>query len=693
MTGILLFVFFIQTQIPAISIGPDALVNLEGLPLLRTGTWLTGTDSHDVTGGNNDGFDAFYSYLYRDGDEYVLYEDQGPGCVYVIRTIGHKGNLRVYTDDSGKAVYTIPFPDLNKGKTSPFLSPLTAFEDESHGSSWCYVPIPYNNYCKLTVDEMDKPHFFNIFAHKYAKGTQVAAFDPNLRLDDAMKWWSDPAHPASLPSASQETPKTISIPAHKKETLLDLKGSGAITEFKIRFPKSSPIESAGNIHLRGYWDGEVFPQVYSPLSTFFALGCPRELDAIKHGDPKKLESKLYIGGVVQPQSLLVGQDNDGWLYCHFPMPFWKSAHLEVLNQSDEEIQIEYVLNVSEETYPKQSGYFHALWRQEAPLRPGEDFCVLDTFGHGHYVGCVITFSSVYGDSPYKQNDYIRGFLEGDARFYIDDNRTPHVASTGTEEYFNWGWYDLLRHDKVFQYPMHGYPVHVLDDQDHSVMYRFHFTDVVPYYRSFRFMLEHGPVGRWPGNYSATAFFYQKETSRLVLTDEIDIGDLTSEEAHGYLCEGTINTDFYLLPYEGGYQLALSDDSAEDREHTLKDFGRVWDKSCTFTAEIEANNNGVKLRRRSYCGFGSEGDLEENRTNPVLTAPQAVEVFIDGQKAGEWTIPSGHARRAWRDTDFEIPAEFTTGKTSISITLRAANNTLWDEYTYWIYTYRSEPTAQ
>jgi len=48
--------------------GLSALTDLANLPLLRTGTWLTGTDSHDVTGGNNDGFEGRYSYLYKDGD-------------------------------------------------------------------------------------------------------------------------------------------------------------------------------------------------------------------------------------------------------------------------------------------------------------------------------------------------------------------------------------------------------------------------------------------------------------------------------------------------------------------------------------------------------------------------------------------------------------------------------------------------
>ncbi len=288
---------------------------------------------------------------------------------------------------------------------------------------------------------------------------------------------------------------------------------------------------------------------------------------------------------------------------------------------------------------------------------------------------------------------MRGYLEGDARFYIDDNRTPLVASTGTEEYFNWGWYDLPKHDSVFQYPTHGYPVHVVDDQDHSVMYRFHFSEVVPFYRAFRFALEHGPVGTWPANYSSTAFFYQRESPRLALTDEIDVGDAASEQAHAYRCEGAREEKRYLLPYEGSYQLPKAKDTPVDRDHTFKDSGRVWDRSSEFTVAIEPENDGVKLRRRSYYGFGSHGELGKERKNPVTTVSQRVKVLVDGRDVGDWYVPAGHARATWRETEFEIPSEFTKGKQRLSIALRTEDGVQWDEYTYWVYTYVTESAAK
>ncbi len=396
--GIMLLSCLTQIAAPKLPVGPDALLNLQGLPLLRTGTWFVGTSSHDVTGDNNDGFDALYSYLYRDGDEYVLFEEEGPGCVYVVRTIGHKGNLHVYTDRSGKPAYSIPFAELYSGKKSPFVRPFVGAEEETHGSSWCYVPIPFTDYCKLTTDEMEKPHFLNIFAHKYAKNTPVEPFDPDLALDEAAKWWSDPV-PLVVSGDSRKLHKTQTIPARGLFTALDCEGAGAITGIRIRFPNSSAFERAGKLQLRAYWDGRVAPYVDSPLSTFFALGCPRAMDAAMHGKPENRKTERYIDGTVSPNSLLVGEGEDGWLYSHFPMPYWKTARVDLLNTSSDEIEIEYEITSVDEPYPEATGYFHALWRQETPLRPGEDYCILDTRGHGHYVGCVVTFSGVQAYSP------------------------------------------------------------------------------------------------------------------------------------------------------------------------------------------------------------------------------------------------------------------------------------------------------
>ena len=660
------------------------LLSPDTLPLARTGVWLSGSDSHDVTGDNDDGFNAAYSYLYKDGDEWVLFVEDGPGCVYVIRTIKHNGDLRIYLDGAETPSYTIPFKDLYAGKKSPFVPPFVADEDAAHGSSWSYVPIPFARGCKLTTTEMEKPHFLNIFAHKFAAGTEVKSFDPARDLSDAAAWWSNPDR---RPEAEESNDTgTLSIGPTGSVALLNVQGAGTITGLRLRF-KDGGIQPAADLVLRAYWDGREAPHIDSPVGTFFALGCPRAVKALTSPDLQPFDTERYVAGTVRPESLYVGQDKDGWLYCTFPMPYWKSARVELLNVSaTETFEVEYSLTQSHKPYPESACYFNAQWRSEEPLRDGEDYCVLDARGRGHYVGCVMTFSSVHFSRPDNKMVH-RGYLEGDARYYTDGNRSPFVACTGTEEYFNWGWYDMKPMDAVFTYPTHGYPLHLRCREDYSVMYRFHVGEIAPYYRSFRFDLEHGPNGRIPAHYSGTAFFYQRDEPALTLTDELDIGNNASEEAHSYKCDSASEEVVHVLPYEGSYQLTLQDNAPRDRDHAFKDSGRVWTGACTFTVKTAPENAGVKLRRRSYYGFGAKGGLGGGRPEPVLTPEQRVRVSVDGEDAGTWRIPAGHARDTWRDTEFEIPARLTKGKERLSIVLAADNGSAWDDYTYWVYSYR------
>lgn len=665
--------------------GTAALENLEALPLLRHGVSLVGTDSHDVTGDNDDGFEARYSFLYRDGAEWVLFDEEGPGCLYVLRTICHKGTVRVYLDGAKTATFAWPAQDIYSGDTPPFVKPFVGDEETAHGSSWSYVPIPYARGCKVTIDEMEKPHFYNIFAHKYPADTAVKTFDGAADLSRAAKWWSNPAQPPEPSVPLRHERGSLRAEPGKAAVLADLEGAGAIVRLRIRFAEGA-FDPAARLTLRAYWEKNPVPAIDAPLSSFFALGCPRALDALAHADPAWQHTERYVAGVVKPRSLYVGQSTDGWFYCNFPMPFWKSARIEIVNRShDEAVEFAYEVDHHDKPYPDAAGYFFAMHREETPLRHRQDYCILDITGRGHYVGCVVTMSSVHRDSPYN-TELFRGYLEGDARFYVDGNRTPFVASTGTEEYFNWGWYDLLKHDGVFAYPTHGYPLHVGGPVDHSVMYRFHAGEVVPFHRAFRFDLEHGPAGNVPGHYSSTAFYYLRPEPSLLLTDELDLGDAASEKAHDYSCAGNTRKERRIAPYEGAYQLPATAGEPRDRDHVVKDTGRSWSGHCDFTVKLDPQNQGARLVRRSYYAFGAKGDLGPARPDPVLIPAQRVEVLVDGARVGEWYAPAGHARDAWRDTQFEIPASVTQGKERIAVTLRAKDGLRWDEYTYWAYSY-------
>jgi hypothetical protein len=138
--------------------------------------------------------------------------------------------------------------------------------------------------------------------------------------------------------------------------------------------------------------------------------------------------------------------------------------------------------------------------------------------------------------------------------------------------------------------------------------------------------------------------------------------------------------------------------------TVRDSGRWTDGATTFTVRIDADNDGVRLRKRIN----------------QLSYHQAVEVSVDGRPVGVWFEQGSqyhlfeekpgsrdyqphlyqpdwnHIAKRFRDTEFEIPASFTRGKSSIVLTMKTRgaeaaldqeDQGLTNEYYYWVYSYR------
>ena len=85
----------------------------------------------------------------------------------------------------------------------------------------------------------------------------------------------------------------------------------------------------------------------------------------------------------------------------------------------------------------RAGYFTA--RSHAGLTtPGQDWMFADEPGHGKFVGVSHTIrgSRVKNSS----NDDAPFFLEGAERGYTDASLSPQWYGTGTEDFYEGGWY-------------------------------------------------------------------------------------------------------------------------------------------------------------------------------------------------------------------------------------------------------------
>lgn len=279
--------------------------------------------------------------------------------------------------------------------------------------------------------------------------------------------------------------------------LMDAKGPGVITHVWLTFlgPEIQDWAKNGSANhqemlLRIYWDGDEKPAVEAPVGDFFANCFGKRSEVIS----------LPV----------VVEDGDSY-NCFWNMPFRKSARIEIVNQSDKNINLLYynIDWIKKDKIAKDTPYFYAQYRQEYPVENGKDYTVLETSGTGHYVGTVF---SVRTRSP-------MWFGEGDERVYIDGEKDPSIQGTGTEDYFLSAW-GL----KTTNTPYSGVPYF---DQwgivgGHTSAFRWHLNDPIVFQKGIKVTMEHfgwispdenakGLTNSWnerEDDYASVAFWYQ-----------------------------------------------------------------------------------------------------------------------------------------------------------------------------------------
>jgi len=213
-------------------------------------------------------------------------------------------------------------------------------------------------------------------------------------------------------------------------------------------------------------------------------------------------------GEYEVRTLMYAMDtaDDGWYSCWWPMPFRESAKVELVNGSTHRIEAgetevtwtraQFLLLGADRARGIQ--YFRTQSR-EGMTEPGKDWVFLEANeGPGKFVGVTHTMN--------MPRD--RGYLEGDERVYVDGETTASIHGTGTEDFYEGGWYF---NKETFNLPTNGYPAHEVDEfgtvGDATGCYRLMIGDQVPFNKSIIFSIEHGPANDWQAWYSSTAYWY------------------------------------------------------------------------------------------------------------------------------------------------------------------------------------------
>ena len=467
--------------------GIQELYRLDRLGAFRESIEVASISSYDRTGGNNDGFGGQYSFVRKEKDGLVLADLQGPGVIYRIWTPTPTDDmLEFYFDGESQPSVRVKFRDLFLGKHPDFVRPLVGY---GAGGFYSYVPLTYEKSCKVFI-RAERLQFYQINYATYPEGTAIISF-PKQPADE---YRSHLEKARGLFESYGSDVSSYVVPAggsiERFSTKVRLKPSEAVKIFEIDRPgrivgiRISPPEAFADkergVIIRAYWDGDKEPAILSPAGDFFG----------------------YAWGEPATKSLLVGTA-DRVSYCYFPMPFDKSARIELFSErslgrvTELEAEVLFVPVARREN----EGRFYAIWRRENPTTRGRPFKFIETGGRGHLVGFIQQSQGFESGNTY--------FFEGDDQTTIDGGLVIH--GTGSEDMYNGGWYDVTgRWDAKRSFPLSGclgYKKHL----GRTGGYRFLLGDAYSYRKSVLQTIEHAPTGNdLLNDYCAVTFLYSRD---------------------------------------------------------------------------------------------------------------------------------------------------------------------------------------
>ncbi|CAN5463642.1 DUF2961 domain-containing protein [soil metagenome] len=198
------------------------------------------------------------------------------------------------------------------------------------------------------------------------------------------------------------------------KVLLNTTGSGIINRIWITINDRSP-QMLRSLKLEMFWDDATTPAVSVPFGDFFGMGLGKT--AIYH-------------------NAFFANPEGRSFQCFIPMPFRKSARIQLTNESGKRLShIFFDINFEKTTFIKPGYlYFHSYWSRDTATTLAKDFELLPAVkGKGRFLGVNI---GVNTNPVYKEH----WWGEGEVKMYLDgDNHFPTLVGTGTEDYIGTAW--------------------------------------------------------------------------------------------------------------------------------------------------------------------------------------------------------------------------------------------------------------
>ena len=621
--------------------------------------------SYDRTGGNTD-----YNNALRKGPKgwVVLADLTGPGYVSRFWMTGAENGwpVRFHFDGERKPRIDTTVDEFCGGK-APFLPPLATYDP------FCWyslVPVPYRKRLVIMAKEGGYKAdawprlFYQINYCTLTDGMSVESFPAQLspadvaalnRVREALMPYNDPLSRKTAGKAAgggrrevgggraaaeeSATHDRVRVAPGQRAAFPAIPGPAVFRRLEFT-PDLSGLTTAvaraqamRNLILRIYWEQGAKPSVEAPFGDFFgSVWQARQFESFYFG---------MTGGV---------------FYTRFPMPFQKSARIELENQAGAEIGCQ--LSVIRDPWsavggplakdnavaasapstahlpPSASppcGYFHAGWKKSTAADIGRPHAILETAGAGRYAGCILSATSL---------DKSWWLLEGDETMHVDGETAPRWRGTGLEDYFNGGWY----YGRPIVRPFNGL---LMKAFFRTVQYRVHHADPVSFERSLAVRMERGPDNASHGTYESVAFYYLRAPAAA----DTALGDAAFRAPPADpLAGATIMSELN--------DLDLLGDVAGDREYAAACVERMGegpfrdvlklrmlmaDETARGFAAVKGDVEGFAAATTNAAArqYASDGLWYQSGTNNALLGAYAdtrTQVFLDGRIVGETGDP-------------------------------------------------------
>jgi hypothetical protein len=615
-------------------VGWDTYRRLDRLPYLSADAQTLQVSSFDRSGGDFDvstgNQNGSGGCLASGGAGCVIAEDRGAGEVDSIWFTRDGGNVTrigsIRVDLDGQTVIDAPLQLLVDGALgAPFVWPLVANATQSPGGVYIKVPMPYRHSMRISV--ATNLQYYHVDYRQFSTADGVTTFSPSDPALDVLATLraAGTIDPKPAEPTAAHNNRVAELPSGAGLTIAESTGPGTISALHLQLPEPTDQLLAG-LRLRIEFDGQTM--VDSPLGEFFGAGLGA--DNVR---------SLMFATIPQPGGSL--SLSEWW-----PMPFARTARITLVNTTGSVvpgIDSDVVTTPDPQWGPAlasgRAGYFTAR-SHAGPTTLGQDWSFADEHGHGKFVGVSHTIrgsrtkTSFSDDAPY--------FLEGAERVYTDGSASPQWYGTGTEDFYEGGWY--FKNGTRYSAPLTGQP-----DQrtatggcaDYCVAaYRLMLADAIGYHSAIQFGIEHGKRNMVQPDYSSTAFLYTQPNDTTTPSDEVNPCDPVSRLLNDY-------TDA-----DATDQVLISEYEGNDDTRPIAGLVRTTNAAITFHVQIGPDNHGILVRR----------------TSDQTTGYQSADVAIDGTPAGNWLQPRSNNSNRWLDDTYLVPESLTVGKALITVTL-------------------------